>query len=537
MLAAKISGKVAVAQMRETNILYLSYLGPSPQLAADIANGVAEAYIEWSAEAKFDVVGLASEFLKTQIDQLKKELDAKQQQLLSYGRENDIISADPGTNASLQNLEALNRDYGSAVADRVAKEARYHELRTARPETIADTLSNGLVTSTRAELSKLERDYAEKLNLYKPEWPAMQQLKTQIDTSREHLQALIEETVTEGAGFREERLRDGRSPRRQPEGRVGAPAVGSSGLREQRGRVQQPPSRGRGEEDSSRRTSQTAGANGDHLPTARRACVERPDRGSRPSQPEALRSLVHQVHPAVRFRGRSARGRTCTLPVLHGSIAATRGGRLPAPSAPVSGGDSRALECFGEVLRVRREAPAQRHGRNGAPGGRAVAARAAPFAGGRGLPRAPHGPAAFARRRREVARGHLLRVGRGKEHDRGEPGRHSGAARQASSPGGRRSPPAAAARDLSRLEPDGPRFDPGGGSGVRACDRQDRDPRGLSRAFRSRLSEPLGPARVRRDVEVHGAGALELRLRDPGRTARRPRRGCRFSSEPRPTGP
>ena len=127
-LAAKISGKVAVAQMRETNILYLSYLGPSPQLAADIANGVAEAYIEWSAEAKFDVVGLASEFLKTQIDQLKKELDAKQQQLLSYGRENDIISADPGTNASLQNLEALNRDYGSAVADRVAKEARYHEL-------------------------------------------------------------------------------------------------------------------------------------------------------------------------------------------------------------------------------------------------------------------------------------------------------------------------------------------------------------------------------------------------------------------------
>ena len=157
---------------------------------------MAEAYIDWSAEAKFDVVGLASEFLKTQIDQLKTELDAKQQQLLAYGREKDIISADPGTNASLQNLEALNRDYGSAVADRVAKEARYHELRTARPETIADTLSNGLVTSTRAELSRLERDYAEKLNLYKPEWPAMQQLKTQIDTSREHLEALIQETVT-----------------------------------------------------------------------------------------------------------------------------------------------------------------------------------------------------------------------------------------------------------------------------------------------------------------------------------------------------
>jgi polysaccharide biosynthesis transport protein len=196
ILAGKISGNVNVVPVRETNILNLSYLGPSPELAANVANAVAEAYIEWSAEAKFNVVGLASEFLKTQIDQLKKELDTKQQQLLAYGREKDIISEDPGTNASLQNLEALNRDYGAAVADRVAKEARYHELRTARPETIADTLSNGLVTSMRAELSKHEREYAEKLNLYKPEWPAMQQLKTQIDTSREHLESLIQETVT-----------------------------------------------------------------------------------------------------------------------------------------------------------------------------------------------------------------------------------------------------------------------------------------------------------------------------------------------------
>ena len=195
-LAMGIVGHVSVAPVMQTNILRLTYEGPSPALTADIANALAEAYIEWSTEAKFNVVGLASEFLKAQLDQLKTELDAKQQQLLTYGREKDIISADPGTNASLQNLEALNRDYSAAVADRIAKEARYHEVRTARPEAIADTLSNGLVTSLRADLGRLERDYADKLNLYKPEWPAMQQLKTQIDTSREHLDAVIQETIT-----------------------------------------------------------------------------------------------------------------------------------------------------------------------------------------------------------------------------------------------------------------------------------------------------------------------------------------------------
>ena len=77
---------------------------------------------------------------------MKKELDAKEQQLLAYGRQKDIISADPQTNVTLQKLESLNRDYAAAVADRVAKEAHYHEVETAKPEAIADTLSGGLIS-------------------------------------------------------------------------------------------------------------------------------------------------------------------------------------------------------------------------------------------------------------------------------------------------------------------------------------------------------------------------------------------------------
>ncbi|MDQ6891334.1 MAG: polysaccharide biosynthesis tyrosine autokinase [Acidobacteriota bacterium] len=195
-LAQMISNGVVVTPVRDTNILKLSYTAFSASLAAEIANGVAEAYIDWSVEAKFNVVGLASEFLKSQIDALKKDLDAKQQQLLAYGRQKDIVSGEAAANAPLQNLEAFNREYAVAVSDRVAKEARYHEVRTAKPESIADTLSNGLVTGLRAELSRLERDYAEKLNLYKPEWPAMKQLQVQIEKSREHLESVTQETVS-----------------------------------------------------------------------------------------------------------------------------------------------------------------------------------------------------------------------------------------------------------------------------------------------------------------------------------------------------
>ncbi|MGH9316982.1 MAG: GumC family protein, partial [Thermoanaerobaculia bacterium] len=196
-MAEKIRSGIQVEPVRGTNLLELSYAGPSPKLAADVANAVAEAYIEWNLEAKFKIVAQASRFLTAQIEQLKNELETKQKQLLDFGREKNVVSADPQTNASSQPLETLNRDYAAAVTDRIAKEARYYELRTARAETIADGLSYGLIAQLSNDQAKLERDYAEKLNLFKPEWPAMQQLKAQIEKGRQHLDSVIARTVAQ----------------------------------------------------------------------------------------------------------------------------------------------------------------------------------------------------------------------------------------------------------------------------------------------------------------------------------------------------
>ena len=194
--ALKVQEITEVVPIRGTNLVELSSVASSPKLAADLANSIADAYIDWNLESKFQVVGQASQFLSTQIEQLKSEIDRKEQQLQAYGRSKDIVSVDPRANGTLQNLESLNKDYADAVADRVAKEARYHEVQTARADTIADTLSNGMVSQLRNDQARLEREYAEKLNLFKPEWPAMQQLKAQIDKSHQHLDSVIQETVS-----------------------------------------------------------------------------------------------------------------------------------------------------------------------------------------------------------------------------------------------------------------------------------------------------------------------------------------------------
>ncbi|HVT03953.1 MAG TPA: polysaccharide biosynthesis tyrosine autokinase [Thermoanaerobaculia bacterium] len=196
LIAEKVQSSVETASVRGTNLVELYYTSVSPKLSASIANAIAASYIDWTLESKFQVLGQASQFLSTQIEQLKSDLDRKEQQLQAYGDQKDIVSIDPQTNVTYQKLESLNKDYAEAVADRVAKEARYHELSTARADAIADTVSNGLVSQLRSEQAKLEREYAEKLQIFKPQWPAMQQLKAQIDKGRQHINTEVEVTVS-----------------------------------------------------------------------------------------------------------------------------------------------------------------------------------------------------------------------------------------------------------------------------------------------------------------------------------------------------
>jgi succinoglycan biosynthesis transport protein ExoP len=193
--AVDVQGNIEALIVRPTTLVQLSYDAPSAQLAAAIANEIAEAYIQWNAESRYRTMGQSSQFLATQIEQARAEADAKEKELLAYSRQKDMVSADPQANPAVQKFNSLTTDLGTATADRVAKEAHYEETRNMPAETLADAASGGAVSNQRAELQKMERDYNDKLSIYKPEWPAMQQSKAQIEETRKNLETLKSETA------------------------------------------------------------------------------------------------------------------------------------------------------------------------------------------------------------------------------------------------------------------------------------------------------------------------------------------------------
>jgi capsular exopolysaccharide synthesis family protein len=194
-LARHLLDDVVIKPVRNTRLVEISYIAPDPELAARIANGVAEAYIDWGIETRSETVGRASSFLDSQIEEVKREIADKEAQLQAYSRRSDIVALDPTSNVVVQRLEALNKDYIEAVSRRISAEAEFNEVSRAPAETVADTFSGGLIAQLRSELLELEQEYATQLNTYKPEWPAMVELEAKIDKGRQHVQTVVDEMV------------------------------------------------------------------------------------------------------------------------------------------------------------------------------------------------------------------------------------------------------------------------------------------------------------------------------------------------------
>jgi len=195
-LAEQLRAGLGVEPVRNTQLVEISYrTSLLPAFAARAANGFADAFIDMGIEYRFNSAGKTSSFLRSQIDALKKEIADKEAKLQAFRRSTDIVTMEPGSNVTLQRLQALNSSYNEAMNTRLEKEAAYQGLLTAPPETIADTLQPGLVGNMRGDELKLERDYEAKLKVYKPEWPAMVAEKSEIEKSKQHIAAVVKEAV------------------------------------------------------------------------------------------------------------------------------------------------------------------------------------------------------------------------------------------------------------------------------------------------------------------------------------------------------
>jgi succinoglycan biosynthesis transport protein ExoP len=154
-----------VQRVGPTYLIDVSFRSPNPDLAAQIANAVAEAYLTDQLESKFEINSRATEWLQSRLEELRKQSAAAEQAVNSYKSKNKIIDAG-GKPLSEQEVGELNLQLVAARAKTSEALARLNRidatLQADRPDaavdaTVSDALSNPVIT-------KLRQDYLDYLN-------------------------------------------------------------------------------------------------------------------------------------------------------------------------------------------------------------------------------------------------------------------------------------------------------------------------------------------------------------------------------------
>jgi succinoglycan biosynthesis transport protein ExoP len=168
-------------------LIEFTFTSRSPQLAAAVANQIADSFIGSGLQRRYDASSYARKFLSQQINKTRADLEKSERDLVAYAQAEGIINTagaskdggSPGDVNSLQgeSLVALNTALGQATAKRMEAESAYRQG-TAVGATTDVTASTAGLRSTRAAL---QAEYEQKRTLMKPDHPDMLSLQSQIN--------------------------------------------------------------------------------------------------------------------------------------------------------------------------------------------------------------------------------------------------------------------------------------------------------------------------------------------------------------------
>ncbi len=179
-LAERFSGHLQVRLLRNTRLIKVSFDSPSQKLAADVANTLAEEFIEQHLESKFNATVRATDFLHKQLEDLKVGMEQSEQNLHKYAQDKKIVNLDEQRPISRKRLEDINDELTRIQGELVAQRVRYDALRSAEAGALPDLLKNETIRGLEANLGELQGELAGLSGRYGPEWPRVKELRLKI---------------------------------------------------------------------------------------------------------------------------------------------------------------------------------------------------------------------------------------------------------------------------------------------------------------------------------------------------------------------
>jgi succinoglycan biosynthesis transport protein ExoP len=122
--------RLSVKWPSNTYLLLINYRSADPNAAADIANAIAQSYIQNTYNIRFRATAGLSTFMEKQLEELKAKMELSSAALAQFEKELNVINPEEKTSILTSRLLQFNTEYTNAQAERVRKEVAYNALKS-----------------------------------------------------------------------------------------------------------------------------------------------------------------------------------------------------------------------------------------------------------------------------------------------------------------------------------------------------------------------------------------------------------------------
>jgi capsular exopolysaccharide synthesis family protein len=210
MATKMVNKNTVVTPVRLSSIVNITYNSPDPQMAATVANSIAEHFVESNLTRRYESAAYARQFLQNRLNVVRARLEESERKAVQYAQQQGLVKIRTGQGSSAAEQSILANDLASLSQElAVARARRAQAEATFRAGTggniAAQSLNNqtlGDLRRQRAELfgqlSKLESDFG-------PEYPTVVALRSQITELERQMgreEGRVSSSVSEDLGGR-----------------------------------------------------------------------------------------------------------------------------------------------------------------------------------------------------------------------------------------------------------------------------------------------------------------------------------------------
>lgn len=188
--------KLDVKPSKESSLIQIDFKSTDPQLAADVSNTFANAYIQTVIEIRAQSAKSSADWYDSQIALLRKSLEKARSILSSYQQDHGIVSVDDRLDIENSRLADLSRQLVESQSNTSELQSRNDLLATTVKqggslEYLQEVMTNSLIQSLKSDLAKAEAKFAELSKQLDVNHPKYIQAKAEVDSLRKKVQSEI----------------------------------------------------------------------------------------------------------------------------------------------------------------------------------------------------------------------------------------------------------------------------------------------------------------------------------------------------------